>query len=73
MSYLSIWTYRALYHRLGEEMDFLAIYSKICVKRPLKIDKTKILLTYGNLVKIVSIAECVPWSIIHYFLICIKR
>ena len=36
------------------------LYSKTCVKRPLKIDKTKILMTTGNLIMIESIAEMVP-------------
>ena len=31
--------------------------SKTCVKRPLKIDKTKILITIGSLMKVESIAE----------------
>ena len=34
------------------------IYSKTCVKRPLKIDKTKILMTNGSLMKVEIIAEC---------------
>ena len=33
-------------------------YNKTCLKRPLKIDKTKILMTNGNLMKVESIAEC---------------
>ena len=32
-------------------------YSKTCVKRPLKIDKKKILITIGSLMKVESIAE----------------
>ena len=32
-----------------------------------KIDKTKILMTYGSLMKVESIAECSPWSILQYF------
>ena len=35
-------------------------YSKPCLKRPLKIDKTKILMTNGSLMKVESIAECSP-------------
>ena len=34
------------------------VYSKTCVKRPLKIDKTKVLMTPGSLMKVESIAEC---------------
>ena len=33
----------------------------------LKKDKTKILMTYGSLMKVKSIAECSPWSILQYF------
>ena len=43
------------------------VYSKTCVKRTLKIDKTKILMTNGSLMKVESIAECSPWSILQYF------
>ena len=32
-----------------------------------KIDKTKILMTNGSLMKVASIAECSPWSILQYF------
>ena len=31
------------------------------------IDKTKILMTNGSLMKVESIAECSPWSILQYF------
>ena len=41
--------------------------SKTCVKRPQKIDKTKILMTNGNLMKVQSIAEYIPWSTLQYF------
>ena len=43
------------------------IYSNTCVKRPLKIDITKILMTNGSLMQVKSIAECSPWSILHTF------
>ena len=32
-----------------------------------KIDKTKVLKTNGCLMKVESIAECSPWSILQYF------
>ena len=32
-----------------------------------KIDKTKILMTNGSLMKVQCIAECSPWSILQYF------
>ena len=45
----------------------ICLYSKVCLKRPLKIDKTKVLKTNGNLMKVESIAECSSWSILQYF------
>ena len=33
----------------------------------LKIDKTKVLMENGSLMKVESIAECSPWSILQYF------
>ena len=33
----------------------------------LKIDKTKILMTDTSLMKVQSVAECSPWSILQYF------
>ena len=32
-----------------------------------KINKTKVLMTNGSLMKVESIAECSPWSILQYF------
>ena len=32
-----------------------------------KIDKAKFLMTNGSLMKVESIAECSPWSILQYF------
>ena len=40
---------------------------------PSKIDKTKILITIGSLMKVKSIAEFSPWSILQVLLTCIKR
>ena len=40
------------------------MYSKTCVKRSLKKDNTKILITLGSLMKFKSIAEC---STLQYF------
>ena len=42
-------------------------YSRICVKRPIKKDKTKISMTNGSLMKVKGIAECSHWSILQYF------
>ena len=46
-------------------------YSKTCEKRPLKINKTMILMTNGSLMKVENIAECSEHSAI--FLTSIKR
>ena len=48
-------------------------YSKTCVKRPLKIDKTNILMTSASLMKVESIAECSPGEHSAILLNCIKR
>ena len=42
-------------------------YSKTCLNQPLKKDKTKILIKNGSLMKVKSVAECSPWSILQYF------
>ena len=42
-------------------------YSKTCVKQPLKNRQNKALMTNGSLMKVESIAECSPWSILQYF------
>ena len=33
----------------------------------LKIDKTKVFMENGSLMKVECIAECSPWSILQYF------
>ena len=43
------------------------MYSKTCVKRNSKIDKTKILMTNGSLMTVESVAECSPWSFLQHF------
>ena len=57
----------ALSYYLFTIFDNNYIYSKTCLKQPLKIDKTKILMTNGSLMNVESIAECSPWSILQYF------
>ena len=44
-----------------------AEFEKHCVKRPLKIDKTKVLMRTSSLMNLESITECSPWSILQYF------
>ena len=44
--------------------------NKTCAKQPLKIDKTKNIMTNNGLMKVESIAEYSkgsPWSILQYF------
>ena len=41
-------------------------YSKPCLKRPIKIDKTKNLMIHCRLMQVKSIAQCSPWSILQY-------
>ena len=48
-------------------------YSKTCPKRPLKKDKTKILMTDGSLMKVESISECSPMEHSAILVTCIKR
>ena len=45
----------------------LVYYSKTCLKRPLKIDNTKVVMENGCLMKVESIAECYNGSILQYF------
>ena len=42
------------------------LYSKTCLKRPLKKDKTKVLTTNGRLMQAKNFAECSPWSLMQY-------
>ena len=45
---------------------FAMQYSKSCLKRPLKKDKTKVLMENGSLMKVESFAECSKGSILKY-------
>ena len=38
-----------------------------CLKLPLKLDKTKIIMINDSLMKVESIAECPHWDILQYF------
>ena len=46
---------------------YLAYTVKPVLRGHLKIDKTKILMTNSSLMKVKSIAECSPRSILQYF------
>ena len=61
-------------------MDWLVSALMLCIQQSLitgtvkpvlnghsKIDITKNLMTNGSLMKVGSIAECSPWSILQYF------
>ena len=43
------------------------MYSKPVLNGHSKIDKTKIVMTNDSSMKVNSIAECSPWSILQYF------
>ena len=47
--------------------DVYHMYSKTCVKRPLKDRQNKDLNDNWLLMKVKSIAECSTWSILQYF------
>ena len=77
--YLYIYIYNAVFESIGLNYVMSALdhkeiilqkniymYSKTCVKQPLKKDKTKVLMTNGSLMKVKSIAECSHWSILQY-------
>ena len=49
---------------ISSENYFFPIYSKTGLKRSLKID-SKVLMKNGSLMKVESIAECSPWSILQ--------
>ena len=56
----------SLYHK--RTMFKTLICSKTCLKRPLKYrQKKKIQTTNGSILKVGSIAECSPWSILQCF------
>ena len=48
-----IWNVMSIFYT-----DACILYSKTCVKRHSKVDKTKILMTNGSLMTVESIAEC---------------
>ena len=52
---------------LNSQIHLYLHYSKTCVKRSLENIRTKILITKGSLMKVKSIAECSPWSILQHF------
>ena len=47
--------------------DLYCKFSETGLKRPVKNRQNKILMTSGSLMKVESIAECSPWSILQYF------
>ena len=51
----------------GSVQNFKTYTVKPVLSNHSKIDKTKILMTNGSLIKVKSIAECSPWSILQYF------
>ena len=61
-------SYRESMNSTKQKVHVGSQHSKIYLKQPLKKDKTKILMTFGSLMKVEKIAECSPWSILQYFL-----
>ena len=59
--------FRCYYMYYRQILHFIILYSKTSLKRPLKIAKTKGLMTNGSLMKVESVAECSSWSILQYF------
>ena len=49
------------------EILFYADTVKVILSGRSKIYKTKVLIEYDSLMKVESIAECSPWSILQYF------
>ena len=50
-----------------ETIIFVGITIKPVLSGLSKLDKTKVLMTNGSQMKVESIAECSPWSILQYF------
>ena len=59
--YLNLWCYRIAVSK------YLGYTVKPVLGGHSKIDNTKILMTNGSLMKVKSIAEFSPWSILQYF------
>ena len=59
-------TEQGMYH-IELETYHLLYTVKPVLSGHLKIDKTKVLMEIGSLMKVESIAECSPWSILKYF------
>ena len=57
--------YREFANSTKQKVHVGSQYSKTCLKQPLKIDKT--LIINCSLMKVESIEECSPWSILQYF------
>ena len=56
--------YRSLLYKRQHSKGILV---KPVLSGHLKIDKIKVLMESGSLMKVESIAECSPWSILQYF------
>ena len=54
-------------YQVGLKKEWVAYTVKPVYNGHSKIDKTKILMKNGSLMKVESIAECSPWSILQYF------
>ena len=59
------------YVQLNESVNVFPVYSKTCLKRPIKYDKTKVFKTNGSLMKVKRIAQCSLGAFCN-ILTCIK-
>ena len=68
MCVLEVWSLTHAKVRTFIKYDIKSTYTvKPVLSGHSKIDKTKGLMANGSLMKVESIAECSPWSILQYF------
>ena len=55
-------------HSVSRDLEWVSVCRLLCTVMSLSnIEKTKVLMTNGSLMKVESIAECSPWNILQYF------
>ena len=63
-------SYQTLQEFIQKQTTWVKVFRitvKPVISGHLKIDKTKVSMENGSLMKVESIAECSPWSILQYF------
>ena len=63
----NVFVYKIGELNLGRMLPFFEDTVKPVLRGNSKIDKKKVLMADGSLMKVKSIAECSPWSILQYF------